>query len=246
MTFLDSLTDRLVGLPPAMVLLVAALVLAGEVGLLAGLVLPAATTMLTVGLLARTGEVDLTAALVVTTVAAFTGDQLGYLEGRLLGPRVRAGRLGRRIGVERWRRAESLVAKRGGSAVLVGRWTAFVRTLVPRVAGAVGLPYRRFVLFDGIGVVVWVPGTVLVGYLAGGAPSGPLAAAGGVLAVVVGGLLVARRLRGRRRARATRSCAGRARRPPAPAGDGPRPRGPGPGRGVRSRRGVLDSPEHWR
>ncbi|MFC3501042.1 DedA family protein [Micromonospora krabiensis] len=246
MTFLDSLTDRLVGLPPAVVLLVAALVLAGEVGLLAGLVLPAATTMLTVGLLARTGEVDLSAALVVTTLAAFTGDQLGYLEGRLLGPRVRAARLGRRIGPDRWQRAEALVATRGGPAVLVGRWTAFVRTLVPRVAGAVGLPYRRFVLFDGIGVVVWVPGTVLVGYLAGGVPTGPLAAAGAVLAVAVGGVLLAHRLRARRRVRATRSCTGPARRGRAPAGPGPRPRRPGPGRGVRSRRGVLDSPEHWR
>ncbi|MEU8297862.1 DedA family protein [Micromonospora sp. NPDC048909] len=244
MTFLDSLTDRLTGLPPAMVLVVAALVLAGEVGLLAGLVLPAATTMLTVGLLARTGELDLAAALAVTTLAAFAGDQLGYLEGRLLGPRVRAGRLGRWVGADRWQRAETLVATRGGPAVLVGRWTAFVRTLVPRVAGAVGLPYRRFVLFDGVGVLVWVPGTVLIGYLAGGVPTGPLAAAGAAVAVVVGVVLLVRRVRVRRGARSARSCAGPARRGRTPAGPGPRSRRPGPGRGVRSRRGVLDGTGH--
>ncbi|MEV1332585.1 DedA family protein [Micromonospora costi] len=241
MTILDSLTDRLAALPPGMVLLVAALVLAGEVGLLAGLAFPAATTMLTVGLLARTGRVDLAAALVVTTLAAFAGDQLGYLEGRLLGPRVRAGRVGRWVGADRWRRAETLVASRGAPAVLLGRWTAFVRTLVPRVAGAVGLPYRRFALFNGIGVAVWVPGTVLVGYVAGGVPTGPLAAAGVVLAVAGVAALVVRRRRARRRTAAARSCAGPGRRPRAPAGSGPRSRRPGPGRGVRSRRGVLDS-----
>ncbi|WP_431932684.1 DedA family protein [Micromonospora sp. RP3T] len=240
MTFLDSLVDRLDTLPPGLLLLVAAAVLAGEVGLLAGLVLPAATTMLTVGLLARAGRVDLGAALAVTTTAAFVGDQLGYLEGRLLGPRLRGGPVGRWVGEPRWRRAEALVAARGGAAVLLGRWTAFVRTLVPRVAGAAGLPYRRFVLFDGLAVVVWVPGTVLVGWAAGGLPAG-LPAAAGVAVVVAVALAVAfRRLRVRRRRAARRACSG-----PVPARAGgtrrrPGSRRPGAGRTAPVRRGAVD------
>lgn len=192
------LLDRLAELPPGQVLAVAAVVLAAEVGLLAGVVLPAATTMLTVGLLARMGRLDLGTALVVTTLAAFVGDQLGYLEGRLLGRRVRNGVIGRRIGADRWRRAEAMVAARGGPAVLLGRWTAFVRTLVPRVVGAAGLPYRRFVLFEGLAVLVWVPGTVLVGYTAGAASTTMLTAvAGGLVVAVTAGILL-RRLRARR------------------------------------------------
>ncbi|MFE9657621.1 hypothetical protein [Micromonospora sp. NPDC006431] len=135
MTLLDSLLDRLDTLPPGYVLLAAAAVLAAEVGLLVGLVLPAATTMLTVGLLARAGRLDLGLALAVTTLAAFAGDQLGYLEGRLLGPRLRRGRLGRWVGERRWQRAETLVAARGGPAVLLGP--------VDRVRPYPGAPGRR-------------------------------------------------------------------------------------------------------
>ncbi|SCG74023.1 DedA family protein [Micromonospora humi] len=240
MTFLDSLVDRLDALPPSLVLLVAAAVLAGEVGLLAGLVLPAATTMLTVGLLARAGRVDLGAALAVTTAAAFVGDQIGYLEGRLLGPRLRRGALGRWVGERRWRRAEELVAARGGSAVLLGRWTAFARTLVPRVAGAAGLPYRRFVLFDGAAVAVWVPGTVLVGWAAGGLPPGLPAAAG--VAVVAAVALAAgfRRLRVRRQRAARRACSGAVPARRGPARRRPGSRRPGAGRTAPVRRGAVD------
>ena len=187
MGFLDQLLDRIAALPPGLVLLAAAVVLAAEVGLLVGVVLPAATTMLTVGLLARGGGLDLGLALVVTTLAAFAGDQLGYLEGRLLGPRVRHGWLGRRVGEERWRRAQALLLARGGPAVLLGRWTAFVRTVMPRLAGAAGLPYGRFVFFDGVAVLVWVPGTVLLGWLAGTVPPGLPAFAG--LALVAAGVI---------------------------------------------------------
>ncbi|GAB3159554.1 hypothetical protein GCM10027290_64570 [Micromonospora sonneratiae] len=217
MTPLDSLLlDRLGSLPPGYVLLTAAAVLAAEVGLLAGVVLPAATTMLTVGVLARAGDLDLGVTLAVTTVAAFAGDQLGYLEGRLLGPRLQRGRLGRWIGERRWRQAETLVMARGGPAVLLGRWTAVVRTLVPRVAGAAGLPYRRFVLFDGLAVAVWIPGTVLLGWALGSATT-MLPTAAGVLVVVIAAGYVGHRVRLRRTLRpgpVGRACRGsvRARR----------------------------------
>ncbi|QLQ37546.1 DedA family protein [Micromonospora robiginosa] len=240
MSFLDSLVDRLDALPPSLVLLVAAAVLAGEVGLLVGLVLPAATTMLTVGLLARAGRVDLGAALAVTTTAAFVGDQLGYLEGCLLGPRLRRGALGRWVGERRWQRAEELVAARGGTAVLLGRWTAFARTLVPRVAGAAGLPYRRFVLVDGLAVAVWVPGTVLVGWAAGGLPPGLPAAAGVAVVVAVALAVGFRRLRVRRQRTNRRACSGAV---PARRGSA-RPRSgsrrPGEGRTAPVRRGAVD------
>ncbi|MFB9235465.1 DedA family protein [Plantactinospora siamensis] len=207
MNFTTALLNRIAELPPAGIYAAAAAVLAGEVGLLFGLVLPAASTMLTVGLLARTGQLDLGTAALVCTLAAFAGDQLGFLEGRLTGARVRAGWLGRRVGDRRWGQAEELIRRRGGPAVTVGRWTAFARTLVPRVAGAVGLPYRRFVAFDALGVLVWVPGTVGAGYLAGASVSRlpglvALAVAAAVVLVVL-----ARRLRAAATARRLRAAA---------------------------------------
>lgn len=159
--------DWLTGLPTGWLYLTVFLVLAAEVGILVGMVLPAATTMLTVGFLARTGDLEIGTALAVTGVAAMVGDQIAYLEGRLVGPRLRDSPLGRRIAYHRWERAERLVTTRGGPAVLLGRWTPYVRTLVPRVAAVAGLPYRRFVLYDAAAVLVWVPGIFLMGYLAG-------------------------------------------------------------------------------
>ncbi|MEU5724272.1 DedA family protein [Micromonospora sp. NPDC047738] len=237
MTLLDSLLDRLDTLPPGYVLLAAAAVLAAEVGLLVGLVLPAATTMLTVGLLARAGRLDLGLALAVTTLAAFAGDQLGYLEGRLLGPRLRRGRLGRWVGERRWQRAETLVAARGGPAVLLGRWTAFVRTLVPRVAGAAGLRYRRFVLFDGLAVAVWVPGTVLLGWAVGAAPTA-LPAAAGVLVAATVAAAVGHRVRRARRP-AGRACSGPVRGSRQRGGRRGGSRRPGAGHSAPARRGAL-------
>ncbi|MFD2766588.1 DedA family protein [Micromonospora eburnea] len=237
MALLDSLLDRLDTLPPGQVLLAAAAVLAAEVGLLIGLVLPAATTMLTVGLLARAGRLDLGVALSVTTLAAFAGDQVGYLEGRLLGSRLRRGRLGRWVGEGRWRRAETLVASRGGSAVLLGRWTAFVRTLVPRVAGAAGLPYRRFVLFDALAVAVWVPGTVLLGWAVGAVPTALPAAAGVLVVAAVAVAVGGHRFRVRRYAR---TCAGPVRGRRRLTGWRVGSRRPGAGRSAPARRGAPD------
>ncbi|MEV0809005.1 DedA family protein [Micromonospora sp. NPDC050200] len=243
MAFLDSLLDRLGVLPPGQVLLVAAAVLAAEVGLLVGVVLPAASTMLAVGLLARAGELDLGVALAVTTLAAFAGDQLGYWEGRLLGPRVRNGRVGRWIGAARWRRAEALIATRGGTAVLVGRWTAFARTLVPRVAGMAGLPYRRFLLFDAPAVAVWVPGTVLLGWAVGAVPAGlPAAGVAFVAAVAVAVGLP----RVRRRRSAGRRCPRPARRPRGLTGRVPGSRRPGAAHGAPTRRGPPTVPDRSR
>ncbi|MFC6022276.1 DedA family protein [Plantactinospora solaniradicis] len=196
-----ALVDRLTGLPPGWLYLAAGALLTGEVGLLAGLAVPAASTMLTVGFLARTGYLDLIVTLVVCTLAAFAGDQLGYLEGRFVGTRIRGGRIGRWIGADRWRRTEAAIIDRGGPAIVLGRWTPFVRTLVPRIAGGAGMPYRRFMVFNAFGVAVWVPGTILVGYAAGASyprlagSVGPAGALALVAAVVVGaGLWLRRRL----------------------------------------------------
>jgi membrane-associated protein len=158
--------DWMAQLPAAQTYVVAGLLLAAEVGLLVGLAVPAGSIMLSLGALANTGHLHLAPAIVIAIVAALVGDSIGYWEGRLVGPRLRAGRLGRRIGVRRWERAERVV-RHGAPAIALGRWTAFVRTLVPRVAGAAGLRYAMFLLYEVPAVLVWMPGTILVGYAAG-------------------------------------------------------------------------------
>ena len=169
MEIVDAVLAWLTHQPPLQIYVAAGLLLAAEVGLLAGLVIPAASILLTLGALASTGHLRLAPAIAVAVAAALLGDSIGYWEGRWAGPRLRASRLGRRIGEQRWRRAEQAVHRAGAPAITIGRWTAYVRTLVPRVAGAAGIRYRRFLVYDAAGVLVWMPGSVLVGYLVGAA-----------------------------------------------------------------------------
>jgi membrane protein DedA with SNARE-associated domain len=154
-------------LPTPLVYLVAALLVAAETGLVIGLVLPGEATLLVVGFLAYTGTLRLAAALPVMIAAALLGDGLAFRSGRRYGPRLRASGLGARIGAERWRRADAMLDRLGGRGVAGARWVAFARTLVPRLAGTAGMPYRRFAPWNLAGVVTFVSTSVLVGYLAG-------------------------------------------------------------------------------
>jgi membrane protein DedA with SNARE-associated domain len=152
---------------PPVTYAVAALLLAAEVGTLIGVAIPAAPILLALGALSRSGYLDLPVALAVAYAAALAGDTLGYWEGRMLGPRIRQTRLGRRIGQHRWDRAQRTIQRRGGAAVTIGRLAAVVRTLVPRLAGAGGLAYRRFLAYNAAGVAMEVIGMILLGYLGG-------------------------------------------------------------------------------
>jgi membrane protein DedA with SNARE-associated domain len=163
----QELVNLLDDLPPLLVYLVAALLVAGETAVIVGLVVPAEATLLTVGFLAYLGTLRLVPAVIVMIVAALVGDTLAFRSGRRYGPRLRSGRWGARIGYERWQKADAMLARLGGRAMFGARWVAFVRTLAPRLAGGAGMPYRRFAPWNALGVVTWVGASVVVGYLAG-------------------------------------------------------------------------------
>ncbi len=137
---------------------------------------------------------------------ALVGDQVGFRVGRRLGPRLLArlpSRVRRQGQVDR---AVVLVRRRGGWAVLAGRWTAVLRALMPGLAGASGMSARTFTVFNVLGGLTWATTVSLLGYAAGAAYEQVLTSmsrAGQIdLGVVVlAGLvvLVVRRLRRRRR-----------------------------------------------
>ncbi|MEU6075265.1 DedA family protein [Micromonospora sp. NPDC047074] len=164
---MHDLLTSLQGLPSLLIYVIAAIVVAGETAVIFGLLVPGEATLLLVGFLAYAGTLRLVPALLVMIVAAVIGDTLAFRAGRRYGPRLRAGRLGARVGHQRWSRADAMLARLGGRGVFTARWVAFARTLVPRLAGAAGMPYRRFAPWNLAGVVTWVGGSVLVGYLAG-------------------------------------------------------------------------------
>jgi undecaprenyl-diphosphatase len=163
----SQLLSALADWPPALVYVLAAVIVGAETATILGLVAPGEITLLIVGFLCYRGTLHLAVALPVLIIGALIGDSLGYLEGRRVGPKLRTTRLGRRVGEQRWVKADALLLHHGGRAVLMARFIAFARTLVPRLAGMSGMPYRSFLPWNAIGVVGVAGGTLVVGYLAG-------------------------------------------------------------------------------
>ena len=150
------------------------------------------------GFLSYEGTLHLAPTLAVTVAAAMAGDAWAFRSGRRYGARVRGSRLGRRVGPERWSRADAMIERLGGRAMFGGRWVAFARTLIPRLAGSAGLSYRRMAPWNALGVTTWVGASVLVGFLAGTsyeqvskvlghATGAVLLLIGTLIAIVVGG-----------------------------------------------------------
>lgn len=167
LAFVDRVVGVLEALPPLVVLGLAVLLVMGETGTLLGLFFPVEITLLFIGFLSYLGEVPFALAWLLMVGAAIAGDALALRSGRKYGPRVRASRLGARIGPQRWARADQILHRLGGRSAFIARWVPFVRTLLPRLAGSAGMPYRRFVAWNVAGVVTAVGGSVVLGYLAG-------------------------------------------------------------------------------
>jgi undecaprenyl-diphosphatase len=193
-----------VSLPSHLGYLALALIVGGES---LGLLLPGETAILTAGVLARSGRLELGLVLPIAATAAIAGDGIGYTLGRrgvrtllvLNGPlRERRVRL-----VEQ---GERFFERHGGPAVFLGRWLVFARVTVPWLAGASRMPPRRFFLYNSLGGISWSATVALAGYALG-------LAAGAIFAsttVVLLALLLALALRAAWRRRG----AGAVRRPP--------------------------------
>ncbi|MFI5890449.1 VTT domain-containing protein [Actinoplanes sp. NPDC051513] len=193
------LNDLLGSLPPILVYAVVGVLVAAESAIIAGLVLPAATALIALGLLANAGTVPIVPALVVGVAAGILGGTAAFHSGRRRGPRLRTGKLGRRVGKKQWDRAERLFARHGGRAVFLGQWIVGARTLIPRLAAVNGVPYRRFALWHTPAAALWALWMVGASYLAGASYDLLVARAGraGGAVAVLAALVVALVLLGR-------------------------------------------------
>lgn len=178
-----------------------ALLVFGEAGFLVGFVLPGETAVIIGGVIAERGGVSLPLLVGISIAAAVLGDSLGYEVGRRFGPRLLEVRVlqERRAALDR---ARDLVRRRGGWAVFGGRFVAFLRTVVPGIAGISEMRYATFLRANAAGGALWAAGYALAGFAFGSA-YGRLEhvsaeASGAVLGVLVVAAVVWR-LRARRR-----------------------------------------------
>jgi membrane protein DedA with SNARE-associated domain len=169
-------------------LVVAGLVIA-ESGFVIGFFVPGEIAVVLGGVLANEHRVNLVVMLVVANAAAIGAFFIGYAVGSLIGPWLLERRLLRsNPAVERTRQ---LLARRGGPAVLVGRFVAVVRAILPALAGLSDIPFRTFVPYNVVGGLVWATLYTLVGYAVGKSYKHLLSTIGVWSYVVVGAVVVA-------------------------------------------------------
>ena len=136
-----------------------------ETGLLVGFFLPGDSLLITAGLLAANGTLNIWWLNGLLIVAAVVGDSVGYAIGRRLGPRLftrQKSLLFNPAHVERTRR---FYEKYGAKTIVIARFVPIVRTFAPVLAGVGGMEYRRFIFYNVAGGVGWVVSMTWVGYL---------------------------------------------------------------------------------
>ena len=199
---MGSLVSHLLAMPSWLALLLIFGLPALEASAFVGFVFPGETALIVGGVIASQGHLSLAAVLAAGIGGAVVGDSAGYLIGHRWGRRILHSTLGRLVKVEHLIRAEEALARRGGWAVFIGRFTAALRVLVPGLAGMARVPYRTFLVFNVAGALIWGTAMVVAGYLAGNSwhtLAHLFSGAGIVLtALVVAGLATAYLVRRRR------------------------------------------------
>jgi membrane protein DedA with SNARE-associated domain len=137
-----------------------------ETSLFIGLVIPGDTIVLFTST-ANRGFLDWLLLLLSVLAGSLAGESLGYLIGAWFGPRLRASRLGARIGERNWVRAEQWVGRRGGLAIFLSRFLPILHALVPVTVGMSEYPYRRFIAWTAPACLLWGLIYVSVGTAAG-------------------------------------------------------------------------------
>jgi membrane protein DedA with SNARE-associated domain/rhodanese-related sulfurtransferase len=131
-----------------------------------GLPLPAVPVLLAAGALAGAGKMDLTGAVVLTVMACVAGDLIWYELGRRRGRY--ALNLLCRISMEPdscVRRTENFFARHGVRSLVLAKFIPGLSTLAPALAGLFRIRMQRFLLYNGLGAVLWTLAFILPGYL---------------------------------------------------------------------------------
>jgi membrane protein DedA with SNARE-associated domain len=164
---LTWLLDAVQGVDPIVRTLVAGLAIMLETSVLVGLVVPGDTIVIVAGTAVSTPLEGVVLGVAVV-IGAIAGESIGFALGRFLGPRIRASRLGQRIGEKNWARSENYLRRRGGPAIFLSRFLPVLHSLVPLTVGMSGFPYRRFLAWTVPACVVWTTLYITVAALAAG------------------------------------------------------------------------------
>ncbi len=138
-----------------------------ETGLLAGFFLPGDSLLVTAGLLASQGKLNIVYLNLLLMVAAIMGDSVGYLIGYFVGPKIFRKENSSFFRKEHLKRTHDFFEKYGGKTIILARFVPIVRTFAPTVAGVGRMAYKYFLSYNIVGGVLWVGSMLSIGYFLG-------------------------------------------------------------------------------
>jgi len=138
-----------------------------ETGLLVGFFLPGDSLLITAGLVAAAGTLDIWWLNALLMAAAIVGDSVGYAIGYRSGPRIFTREDSLLFNRRHLIRTREFYERYGGKTIVIARFVPIIRTFAPVVAGVGQMRYARFVFYNVFGGVGWVAGMTGAGYLLG-------------------------------------------------------------------------------
>jgi membrane-associated protein len=140
-----------------------------ETGLFFGFFLPGDYLLFLAGMFVATGKLDIGILTMIFGLifAAFAGNLVGYWFGYRTGPLLYKRNDTFFFKKKYLKAAEAFYRKQGAFALILGRFVPIVRTFAPIFAGVVKLDYKKFILFNFLGAVLWITSLTLIGYFLG-------------------------------------------------------------------------------
>ena len=168
--FAASFDAQFSSLTPFLIYIVVGLIVFIETGLLFGFFLPGDSILFSAGLVAAAqGDVNIALLVGIIVAAAFFGDQVGFVIGRVIGRPYLYKRESPRI-QRMIVNAERFYEQTGWWAVVAARFFPWIRTFVPPIAGASKMNYYKFLSANIFGAILWGAGITLAGYYAHSLP----------------------------------------------------------------------------
>ncbi len=165
-----SFDEQFASISPILLYLLIGAIVFVETGILLGFFLPGDSILFSAGLVAAAhGNVNIIILVTVIFLAAFVGDQVGFVLGRKIGRPYLEKHNGPRI-QKLIERSERFYEQTGWWAVVAARFFPWIRTFVPPIAGASHMNYYKFLSANALGALLWGVGITLAGYYAAAIP----------------------------------------------------------------------------
>ncbi|CAB4915315.1 unannotated protein [freshwater metagenome] len=165
-----SFDSQLSSLAPFLFYIIVGAIVFIETGVLLGFFLPGDSILFSAGLVAAAhGNINIAILVIVIFLAAFFGDQVGFVFGRVYGRPYLEKRNSKRI-KSMIVRADRFYEQTGWWAVVAARFFPWIRTFVPPIAGASRMNYYQFLSANALGALLWGVGITLAGFYAATLP----------------------------------------------------------------------------